>query len=369
MGDEIYLIGASWLKLEDDTELQLDEAVFEAASAALRDAGVKRHQVELSVTSSLDLNDGRSISNALTANAAAGYLNDETRIEGDASAAFLVAAAGVASNNADVAIIVAINAPEAGTTSERGVRRLREQVSSYTFDSHFDRPVGMSAAATFGMHASGSVERGETTIDELAEATAREIERGLSSGRSSRRSSDAAAVLASGQAASPLTELMLPAENAGVGVMVIAGGVVGRRSARVRARLAGFGSATGLPSTNPAWIREPTEAARRAANAAYARAGIDPASIGYAEITDLSPSITGPLRRALAIEHLAEDKVNRHGGVRSSHPGVASGLLRLIEASEAIVDGESEGPVVVHATDDLMGLVSSTHSVMVLEAL
>jgi hypothetical protein len=369
MGDEIYLVGASWLKLEDDTDLQLDEAVFEAASAALRDAGMKRHQVELSVTSSLDLNDGRSISSALTASAAAGYLNDETRIEGDASAAFLVAAAGVASNHADVAIIVAINAPEAGTTSERGIRRLREQVSSYTFDSHFDRPVGMSAAATFGMHAAGSVDRGETTVEALAEATAREIQRGLGSGRSSRGDLDAAAVRASAVAASPLTELMLPAETAGVGALVIAGGVVGRRSARVRARLAGFGSATGLPSTNPAWLRQPTEAAQRAASAAYARAGIDPASIGYAEITDLSPSLTGPLRHALGIDHLAEGKVNRLGGVRSNHPGIASGLLRIIEASEAIVDGESDGPVAVHATDDLMGLVSATTSVLVLEAL
>lgn len=370
MAEEIYLTGAAWLKLEDQTDLQLDEAVFEATSAALRDAGVKRHQVDLSITSSLDLYDGRSISTALTAGAAAGYLGEETRVEGDASAAFLVAASAIASGQSDVAVVVASNAPEVGSTSEADLRRIREQVSSYTFDSHFDRPVGMSSAVTLGLHAARSLDTGVATLDDLAAWTARDIERGLTSGRSSRSLVDAAGVLASQMYAAPLTDLMLPAESAGVGVLVLAGGVMGRRSPRARARLAGWGSVTGRATTSPQWLRDPAEASGRAAAQAFVRAGIESGAIGYAEITDLAPSLTAPLRKALGIGHLPVEKVNRTGGARSAHPGIASGLLRLIEATEALRDGEADGsPALVHTTDDLMGLVSATTSVTVLEAM
>lgn len=168
-------------------------------------------------------------------------------------------------------------------------------------------------------------------------------------------------------AAAPLTELMLPAETAGVGAVVIAGGVIGRRSPRIRARLTGWGSATGLPTWNPGWLSEPEATTARAAAAAYQRAGLDEARIGYLELTDLSPSLTAPLRAALRASHLPDHQVNRTGGVRSNHPGIANGLLRIIEATEALADGV-DGAAIVHATDDLMGLVSATTSVLVLEA-
>lgn len=365
MTEDIYLVGASWHKLDDSTDLQLDEAVFLAVSDALRDAGVKRHQVELSITSSLDLYDGRSISSALTAPAAAAYLNDEVRIEGDSVAAFLIAAAGIASNQADFAVAVAINAPEAGSTTEPVVRRLREQISSYTFDSHFDRPIGMSSAVTLGMHAAAAIDSGQADFDAMARATAEEINRGAAFGRSSRGTTTAEAVKGSAPAAAPLTELMLPAETAGVGAVVLASGMSGRRSPRIRARLTGWGSATGLPTWNPAWLRNPTEAASRAATEAYTRAGLTPDRIAHLEMTDLSPALTAPLREALQAGHLSAEAINHKGGVRSNHPGIGAGLLRVIEATEALGD---DGAAVVHATDDLMGLVSATTSVLVLEA-
>ena len=151
--EDVYVVGRAWIDVDDHDDRQLDELIFDACSQALRDAGVRRHQIGFSVTSSLDLYDGRSISNALTAPAAAGYLNDELRVEGDASSSVVLAMAHLISGHADMAIVTAINVPEAGSTAEPAVRQLREHVSSYTFDSHMDRPVGMRAAVTLGMHA------------------------------------------------------------------------------------------------------------------------------------------------------------------------------------------------------------------------
>jgi len=364
--EEIYVAGSSWLRLDDDSELQLDEAVFEASAAALRDAGIRRHQVGLSVTSSLDLYDARSISNALTAPAAAGYLNDELRVEGDASAAFLVAAAALASSQTDVAIVVAINAPEAGSTREQAVRDLREHVSSYTFDSHIDRPVGLSANAVLGLHAAYALGEGLVDWDDLVRQTADEITRGAGSGRAQRAAATADDVASAPVAMAPLTDLMLPAASAGVGAVVIAGGVAGRRLPRLSARLRGWGSATSPSPSRQAWLLDPTRAAARAASDAYRRAAIDASEVGYLEMTDLTPSVTAQLAESLGLEAVPER--NRSGGVRSSHPGIANGLLRIIEGSEVLADAERGRLGVVHAAGDLMGLTSSTSSVLVLES-
>jgi hypothetical protein len=371
MNDETYIVGSSWLQLEDDSDLQLDEAVFEACSQALRDAGLRRHQVGLSVTSSLDLYDARSISSALTAPAAAGYFNDELRVEGDASAAFLVAAAGLASNQTDVAIIVAVNAPEVGTTREPVVRELREHVSSYTFDPHRDRPIGMTALTTLGMHAAYSLDNGTINWNDMVRDTAADINRGSQAGKSHRGPVSAEDVANSPVSVAPLTELMLPAASSGIGAMVIASGVVGRRSPNVRARLAGWGTATGPATTQPAWLTDPAASARLAASAAYKRAGISNLleAVSYLELTDLSPSLTKDLVDAMNLGHLSNAQRNLSGGVRSNHPGIANGLLRLMEASNELTAHGKGARAVVHAADDLMGLVSSTTSVLVLESL
>lgn len=366
MTDDIYVVGTSWLGLDDQSPLQLDEAVFECCSAALKNAGVKRHQVGLTVISSLDLYDARSISNALQAPAAAAYLGEELRVEGDASAAFLIGAAGLASGQTEMALIVAINAPEIGSTDERDIRRIRDQVSSYTFDAHIDRPVGMTSTATLGLQASVQA---DVDWDDLAAKTADEITRGAGRPRGWRTAADQSDVRNAPMAAAPLTELMLPAESSGVTAVVIAAGVTGRRCPRPQARLRGWGTATGPATSNPDWLNSPNATAARAAADAYRRANItDTSVIAGVEMSDLSPTLSSGLLESLQLSHLTPQQVNPSGGVRSNFPGIGNGLLRIVEAAEALSTGEFDGVAVVHSSDDLMGLVSSTESVLVLEA-
>jgi len=366
MRDDVYVVGSSWLDIESDNSFQLDEAVFAACSAALQDAGVKRHQVGFSVTSSLDLYDARSISSALTAPAAAGYLNDEIRVEGDATASFLLAAASLASGQCDFAIVTAVNMPEVNSTREDDLRRLREQISSYTFDSHVDRPIGMSSMLTLGLHASARLEQGSVKWDDLVDRTAEEINRG--SGRSNRRPAVSREDVANApMVADPLSSFMLPAETAGVGAVVLSIGRSALRCPSPRARLAGWGTATGPATSNPSWLENPSRGAAKAARDAYARAGLkDTARVAGLEMMDHTPALTDELVDALSVTHLDRDQINVSGGVRSSHPGIASGLLRIIEATDQL--SESSSPQVVHTADDLMGLVSQTTSVLVLEA-
>jgi hypothetical protein len=368
MQPEILLVGSSWTTIDENTDLQLDEQVFEATHAALKNAGLSRHQVGMSVISSLDLYDGRSISNALTAPAAAGYLNEEFRVEGDAAGALLAALAALAAGEVECAVVVGMHVPEIASTGESAIRALREQVSSYTFDAHLDRPVGMTSEVTLGLLTDARLSDGAITRRDLAERAARDISRGAT-GRGIRAAADAESVLAAPTAVGTLTELMLPAASAGVGVLVLASGVLGRRCPRPVARITGWGMSTGVASHDPAWLREPEAATARAAKQAFGRAGIaEPAErVQAVELTDLTPALTGPLLTALGLDGIDDAHVNASGGVRGNFPGIANGVLRVIEAGTAVSSSPEVSCAVAHAVDDVCGLVSSTASVIVME--
>ena len=364
------VIGSSWLTVPEETNLQLDELVFDAMSAALHSAGMARHQVGLSVVSSLDLYDGRSISNGLTAMAAAGYLNEEFRVEGDALASVFGALAALEAGQVDCAVVVGLHVPEIGRSDERGLRRFRELVSSYTFDAHLARPVGMTSEVTFGLHASRRLGQGLVDVAEMARRSADDITRGTSR-RGVRGAVTAQDVLESPIVVDPLTELMLPAASTGVGVVVLAADALARRSVHPLARVTGWGMATSSASSQPGWLDNAAGATQRAAADAYRRAGLEnPAEqVGCLEMSDLSPALSSELLDALSLGGLASEHVNPSGGVRSNFPGNANGVLRLIEAAEALSRGAARGHAVAHAMDDLSGLVTSTSSVLVLEEL
>ncbi|MET0931021.1 MAG: hypothetical protein ABWX74_15985 [Aeromicrobium sp.] len=367
MSDEVFVVGSAWQQVASDTDLQLDESVFATVAEALKSAGIARHQVGMTVISSLDLYDGRSISNALIAPAAAGYLNEELRVEGDAMAAIQLASAAILAGQVDVAVVLAAQIPEIGQSTERDVRRFREKVSSYTFGAHTDRPVGMTSEVTLGMHASARLAEGRIDLAELAERSAADITRGAS-GRGIRAAVDAGGVTASATLVDPLTELMLPASSMSVGAVVLATGVVTRRLPRPLARITGWGAATAPATDSPDWLKSPAAATAAAAAKAYAAAGVSASDIDLVEMTDLSPALSAELLEALQLSDLPADRVNPSGGVRSNYPGIVNGALRLIETAEALRDGTATRGV-AHSLDDLTGLPTATASVLVMEAL
>lgn len=369
MNQDIYLVGASWLQLDDSSDLQLDEAVFECASAAIKDAGVRRGDIGLSITSSLDLYDARSISNALTAPAAGGYLNEELRVEGDVGSALMLAMASLVGGQTEMAIVVGLNAPEIGTTSEPALRRLREKISSYTFDSHIDRPVGMTSNTTLGLQAAQFA--GQPDVwRAVTEQTARDVNRGAAAGWGLRQSVTADAVAAAPVVVSPLTEPMLPAHSAAIGAMVVAIGVTGLRSPHPIARVRGWGAANGPGTQDPSWLFEPAAAAGAAASAAFRTANVSGGEAAVlAEVTDLSPTVTPSLIDALGIGHLDTAVINASGGPRGNYPGIANGALRVTDAARAVAEQPRGSLAIAHSTDDLMGLVASSNTVFVLESL
>lgn len=376
MDQGVAIVGAAVQSYRGNERPKLDEIAFDVSDRALREAGVKAQDVGFSVLCSLDLYDGRGISNGLISPAAAGYLDDEIRIQLDATAAIIAAAAGLRARKAELAIVVAVSCPEvaAGTTDE--LRRFTDQISSYTFDSHFNRPVGLSATSALALHAAAVIDRGEVTIEELAQRAAADIRRGAATSWAGRGEVTPEEVLAADAIAWPLTELMLPAESMGAVAVVLGSEPRARRAKQIRAWLTGWSSATTWSVAEPRWLDDPFGTTAAAAERACARAGVDDiaADIDLVEMTALTPALTPQLLSGLGLPtDFPPERINPSGGVLSSFPGVANGALRLVEALDGLRNqpGTSSSGrrrrALVHGMDNLMGPIASTTSVLVLE--
>ena len=320
--------------------------------------------------SSLDLYDGRAISNGLIVPAAAGYLKDESRIESDATLAITAAAATIRARQVEAAVVVAIHMPEIeqGLTDDSGrLRAFTDQISSLTFDAVHGRPIGMSSTIALSMQAAHAVESGIVSRDDLARRAAQDISAGADSAWSNRTSAVTAEdVVAADAVSSHLTELMLPGEGAGVVAMVLASEPRIRRARSIHGWLSGWGVASSPDMSVPAWLDDPGASTRVAMKRAFDQSGIESTEeFGIVDYTALTPAMAPYLEEALGIK-ADDERINRSGGALSSFPGVASGALRVAKAFESLAQSGHDRAL-VHATDNLMGPVSAASSVLVLE--
>lgn len=364
--DPVPVLGIAATPLVAESDAVLDELVFDATFRALTEAGVRKHELGLSVTASLDIYDGRSISSGLTNAASGGYLAQSYRIEGDAGQAIIAAAQAIAAGDADLAVAVGVYNPEVSGPERRG---LVQQISNYGFEPHFDRPVGLTAESAWGLHAGWALDHGELTEQELANIAADAITRGADCPRSLRKQAvTPEEVLASPLVNGALRELMLPAESTGAIAVVMGSLARARRARTVRAVLTGWGQATSDTTAGGEWLRDPGTATRRAAGEAYRRAGmgVPGEEVGAVELTAATPALLSPTLDALGLAK-SRAQVAPSGGVLSSYPGVANGALRLLEAVCWLE--EHGGHAVAHSQDALTGTVADTATVLVVEAI
>jgi acetyl-CoA acetyltransferase len=368
--DPVHIAGISTTSWLPEQNAVVDELVYDAVSQALSSASLNRHEIGLTVTASMDLFDGRSISSGLTNSASGGYLKDSYRLESDVGTAIIAAAQAISAGDVDVAVAVGAYNPE---TSAAGRERhsFLEQLSNFAFDAHFARPIGLTARSSYGLHASWAMSEQETTLELLAELAAREINIAFSSPRSMRRSAvTASEVLASLQVSYPLTELMLPAYSTGAAAVVLASPARAARANSRGAIITGVGHSTSSYLENTEWLRDPGASTARAAAAAYRTAGLlDPAAvIRLVEFTAPSIALYQPLLDALGLDkNLPHENVNPSGGAAANYPGLANGALRLLEVVERLEDRPALEAGVVHSVDTITGTAALDSTVLVVE--
>ncbi len=369
--DPVHVVGLAATPFVPEHDAMLDELVFDVVFRGLKEAGLRKQEVGLSVLASLDVVDGRSISAGLTTTATGGYLADAFRVEGDSGVAICAAAAAIAAGDAEVAVAVVVHNPE--TRSHDVVQRDRfaAQVSNLAFEPHFDRPVGLTADIALALQAGRQVDSGRVSVTQMAELAAAEINRGASRERSIRRSPvDHHGVLDSAAVAWPLHELMLPAQSTGAIAVVLASPARAGRCLGRTARITGFGHATGSYTWSGEWLQDPAATTRRAAEKAYAGAGLtaDLLAPTVLEATALTPALHDPIVAALGIGASAGTDINPSGGVRANFPGLANGALRLLEVVEGLQDTPAGTVGVAHSVDSITGPISDDVTTFVVEA-
>jgi acetyl-CoA acetyltransferase len=182
--------------------------IFEAARAALADAGVERSELDGIVIAASDQVDGRAISSMLTSGPAGAYLNDEINAASSPGHAFALACMQVASGTHRRVLISSWGkASESEGSSTESAERL-------STDPFFDRDAGLTRIGAAGLQA--DVHRRGHADPQRAELAAATV-----AARNHRPGRDRDEVASSTYVAAPLRELEWPLETDGAWSLVL----------------------------------------------------------------------------------------------------------------------------------------------------
>ncbi len=324
-----YVAGAAVVRCSDPAEASLEELAFEAAAAALADAGLTRAGIDGVVLAASDQLDGRVISSMHLAGPAGGYLRDEIKVSDDSSAAFTAAVlrleAGVSSR------VLAVSWAK---------RETDPAASEAPNSTPADRELGLHPLCAEALVAGLFAHRHGIpleTFGRLANHLAGNLTGRLAGGGAGSGGEPGA-----GMISTPLRRDHLPPEgDAAVAVVLCA------EPTPVSVAGLAWGAEHGDPMARP---RPPEEALARLARQAYRLAGLDaPDDVGVVETTErnvfrlcLSAAGLGLTAAADAPGRImAGDlpQLNRAGGLWAEHTTFAAGLERIAHAAKAVRDG------------------------------
>ncbi|MCO5164143.1 MAG: thiolase family protein [Mesorhizobium sp.] len=332
-------------------------------------AGLTLDDVDFVFDSGSDVLDGRSISNCGFLGAMGAHHKEESRIEEDGLWAALYGVTKIASGAANVGLIIAYSKPSESDTS---------LFYSSQVEPFYQRPVGFDHRAASGIQAQRYMADHGVGEKQLA-------------GLVSRRWAAAAAgrkvpveavpsesdVLSSQSVARPLTKLMMSRPTDGAVAILLGSEEIARRTTRTPVWITGMGMSGDRHSfaTRKAGALEACEAA---AKSAFKRAGWSKPTAAIAE-TSASSAATelmvlesiGLAKAGRAIGLLDDDKiaVNKSGGSLPADPIMATGLVRLAEASRQLAYPAEYGlksptTAIAHGAG---GVGMQTHCVFTLE--
>ena len=341
MSQRVGILGAAHTILAGRrNDVRLEELVFEAAAAALEDAGMTRGEIGTVVMAGADQLDGRSISSMMTAGPAGAYLKDEIRTTAEGSHAAILACLRILSGDFETALAISWS-----KTSESPY----DLVSSLSYDPFYHRPLGFNdvvesaiVASTYPGSAPG-----------LAEAAQAVVLKNRASGASNpraflRRPISRETILASPYVAYPIRRAELPQPCDGAVALVLASPERTLQSVRPAVWIQGFGWGSSEYGSR-GYVASALAGLRVAAERAYAMARVEQPQreLDFAEVFDGIPfhevlayealGLTSPGGgSAFALDGSSAPggicPVNPSGGVQSSNLRFASGLMRILEA-------------------------------------
>lgn len=312
------------------------DLISSVVTSVFKGTGLSLEDVDFIIDSGSDVLDGRSISNCGFLGALGAHHKEEARVEEDGLWAALYGVNKIRSGASSIGLIVAYSKPSESVVD----LYWNAQVEPF-----YQRPVGFGQRAAAGIQAQRYLASSGVSNAQLASLVSRRwsdaAERG---GVAIDEVPDEAAILASGEGAAPLSRLMLARPVDGAVAMLIAREDIARRSNPNPAFITGMGTSM---DTHSYAERDGTRlsSVEKAAAMAYRNAGWSEPRADLAEVS--AQSVVGELMVVEALglagqgQGLAatQDKgtvINRSGGALPADPIMATGLVRLAEASRQL---------------------------------
>ena len=325
------------------SDAQHVDLISAVVSSVFRGTGLTLDDVDFVIDSGSDVLDGRSISNCGFLGALGAHHKEEARVEEDGLWAAQYGVNKIRSGASSLGLIVAYSKP-----SESNV----EAYWASQCEPFYQRPVGFGQRAANGIQAQRYLADSGTSELDLAELVARRWADAASYGDVEIDVvPDAEAVLASGGGATPLTRLMLARPVDGAVAVLLATETIARRMSSAPVFVTGMGSAM---SGHAFATRDKSGlvACEAAAAMAMRSAGWNDAKADIAEV-----SASSIISELMVIEALGlapsghgvdaanEGKVaiNRSGGALPADPIMATGLVRLAQASRQMSADDGPG--------------------------
>lgn len=378
MADRVGIIGVTETKCEETNRKDSTyDLVFKVTSQALKDAGIEQADIDTVVMAESDQIDGRVIGAMAMALPAHAYGKDEIRVEDDGASALALAYMRCLSGHFNTAVIVGWS-----MCSQTDL----DLLTGYSFDPFYHRPLGLNWKTAHGIQAMSYTRKFGITEEQAAKVTVKNRANAMNNENAHlRKKVDIGEVLNSGYVSIPLRSLNLPPYSDGACAIVVTTEERAKKSGRPVAWIRGVGwsNDTYYMGDKDLWrLSSLGQAARKA----YAMAGIrDPLKeIDVAELYDVTSYHElmeyealsfckegggGKLIDSGVTSMGGELPVNPSGGMLSSNPYIAVGLLRVAEAALQVTNqaGSRQVPGAKTAlAHGMSGICGQSNTVVVL---
>ena len=353
-GNRVAVVGICQTKYEGaKRNSSLAEMIFEAASGALRDAGLRIGDIDTVVLAAHDLMDGRSITSMLTSPPAGAHMKDEIRVADDGAFAVALAWYRVLAGEFGTALVVSWSKLSEGDF---------DTVTSLNFDPMYYRPLGFNYVTAHAMQAASYMMRYGISESQAAKVVVKNRSNALNNPLAHlRQKVSVDDVLRSKLLAWPLKELDIPPKSDGACAIVLANEERAKGAKGRCAWIKGVGWANDTYYLGDKQLGELPSLAV-AAKKAYQMAGVtNPLKqLDVAEVHDLSSYHELMAYEALGFCKLGEGgqliesgatmmggvlPVSPSGGVLSTHAHTSVGLVRVAEAALQVMGRAGEHQV------------------------
>jgi len=338
--EKIGIVGVGQTTYERSKEAPYDELVFEAASAALKDAGGEMGHIDNIITVSNDFWDGRTISSMAVMDAAGSWGKDISTVEGDGTFGTLYGMMRILSGSFDTTLVV---------SHMKGSEGIMNLITNAMFDPIYQRNLGIDATSSAALQARIYMKKSGATEEDFARVSVKN-HKNAKNNPYAQLPMDITVqdVLKSKKIAEPLKLLDCSPISDGAAAVVLANEKGAKRFKKSPVWVKGTAHCSDAYTLGYRDLGS-APALAAASGRAYKAAGIkNPLKdLDVAEIYDaysymepmwyeglgLAKEGNGKdLIRSGATEMGGELPVNPSGGVLSAHPVLVAGMARLIEA-------------------------------------